>query len=368
MAVLQPLFQQNDTTDQQAVITRLLIRDLLGDTYGIVQEGAFEVIQRRAGANNSVDVKAGSVVIPGTESTTQGYYFVTNDGIVNVPLPSPSHDTLTRLDTIIVKIRDSAYPTYPENNDCVIEWITGTPGSTSPPDLDALGYENYFRLANILVPPSFSNDIITSGNITDLRTSLSITPRGGAATVLGGPITCTSTTRPLSPRKGQTIWESDTKYIVVNEGTASSPSWVPYADSGSGVIWQNYTPSFPLTGSRNKRYGRYFRLGNAIVGEAGFIIGSGGNLVGNMYCTLPVPMTSSVGTDVAYFGAGRGFNATGLLEGQYWSCAAEITRASPNKMVNFGTGGTGPWGTTIPFNWSDVPYGDNMYMLFVYEV
>jgi hypothetical protein len=261
-------------------------------------------------------------------------------------------------------VRDSAFATYPNNDDAIIEWVTGTPASIPvAPDIDALGYENYFKLANITVPPSFSNDIITSSNITDLRISL-----GRSSNIIGAPITCTSTSRPANPRTGQVIWESDTKYISVNEGTSTAPVWVPYADPGTGVTWSNYTPAFPLSGSKNKRHGRYFRLGNAVIGEAGFTIGPGGNVVGNMYCTLPVPMTTSVPSYLAYFGAGRAFNVTGIFEGTYWSCAAEITRASPNRLINFATGGTAAWGPTIPFNWSDIPFGDSMYMLFMYEV
>jgi hypothetical protein len=138
-------------------------------------------------------------------------------------------------------------------------------------------------------------------------------------------------------------------------------------DSGTGNTWANYTPSFPLTGTKNKKYGRYFRIGNAVLGVTGFVIGKGGNLLGSVSVTVPVPMTTAVAPNVAYMGAGRAFDSFGGLAGVFWSCAAELTRANPNALIRFGTGGTGWWSSTIPFNWDDDP-SDQMRMMFVYEV
>jgi hypothetical protein len=331
-----------------------------------MQEAAFEVIQRQQGPNNSVDVRAGGLIIPGTDSATQGYYYAVNDIVQNVPLATASHNLYPRIDSIIAKVRDEETSADPDDieNDAILEWVVGVAAPTPVRvDLDASGYKNYYRLADIRIAPSDSLDIITSSAITDTRTS----PPQGRATIVGGVIVCTSTTRPSSPRNGQFIYEIDTKYLRVNEGTAAAPVWKSYMDAGSGVKWTNYTPSFPLSGSKNKKYGRYFRLGNIVAGIAGFTIGKGGNLIGAVHATLPVPMTTAVNSQVAYLGAGRAFDSFGFLAGAFWSCAAEITRANPNKLVRFGTGGFGWWSTTIPFNWDDDP-SDQLRMMFAYEV
>lgn len=357
MVVLQPLFEQNDTTDQQANLMRLLVRDLTNSTYGAIQEKAFQVVPRSVGPNNSVDVKSGSFIVPGTESASQGYYFVALENTMNVPMTLKSDSTFSRIDTIAVVVKDSAYPKYPFDDTATIEWVYGIPASIPvAPDLNALGYKNYYSLANIRVPPSPVDTIVVS-NITDLRIT--------RASLVGTPIVCTSVTRPANPRNGQVIFELDTKYISVNEGTSISPSWKAYASSGTGNRWYNYTPIFPISGRHNKVYGRYLVIGNTVIGECGFSLGSDGNLAGRISCTLPIPMTSSIDADTKYLGLGRSYDTTAPFVGTFYSGTAEISRADPNKMVNFSAWPQPVWDAYSPFNWSA---GDQMRMLFGYEV
>jgi hypothetical protein len=217
MTVKQPLFQQNDTTDQAADIGRLLVRDVVNERGGIVQEAAFEVRQRAAGANNSVDIQAGGLIVPGTEGTAQGYYYCVNDGVLNVPMSTAAHGSLARIDSLVLEVRDGFYSGT--NNDARVVYQAGT-ASSSPvaPDLTALGYKNYWRLANITVPAN--DNTITTGDISDQRA-----PSGARATAVGGTITCTSTTRPTLPRPGQQIFEIDTNRHLLNEATAAAPLW-----------------------------------------------------------------------------------------------------------------------------------------------
>lgn len=362
MVVKQPLFEQNDTTDQSADVFRFWLKDMVNERPGIMQETAFEVIQRGAGANNSVDVRAGGIIVPGTESGVQGYYYAANDAVVNVPMSTAAHATLPRIDTVLVRIRDSFYTTA--SNDAEIVYQAGTAASSPvPPNLDSLGYENYWRLADISVPAN-DNTIITS-DITDQRTSTSITPAQGRAVGLGGVIPCTSTTRPSLPRKGQFIWESNTRRILINEGTAVSPSWIPYASADSGIgPWTAYTPTLTnvTLGTGGTRYGRYFRYSTLVVGVAGFKLGTGGDVTGGISVSLPVNATSGAGAEVRYIGAGRGFDSSGPV---YWASTAEIHPPfSVNTLVNFATAGQIAWGTSTPFNWT---INDVFQCLFVYE-
>jgi hypothetical protein len=362
MTVRQPLFQQNDTADQTAEVFRLWLKDLVNERPGIMQETAFQVTQRGAGANNSVDVQVGGILIPGTQSGTQGYYYASNDAVLNVPMSTAAHATLPRIDTVLVEVRDSFYSGV--NNDARVVYQAGTAASSPvAPNLDSLGYENYWRLANINVPAN-DNTIIT-GDITDLRTSTTVVPAQGRATGLGGIITCTSTTRPASPRHGQIIWESNTKRIVVNEGTASSVNWVAYASSASGIgPWTDYTPTISSAslGTGGVKYGRYFKYSTLVAGVAGFRLGTGGDVTNTIQVSLPVPCTSAVASDLRYIGAGKAFDASGPV---YWASTAHIHPVfSTNLITDFATAGQAAWSAASPFNWTS---NDIFQCLFVYE-
>lgn len=363
MAIRQPLFQQNDTTEQSADVFRMWLRDLVADRPGIMQETAFSVIQRGAGANNSVDVQAGGIIIPGSESGTQGAYYVNNDATLNVPMSVGAHGSLPRIDTVLVDVRDSFYSGV--NNDARIVYQAGTAASTpSPPDLAALGYKNFWRLGNINVPAN-DNTIITS-DITDLRTSTTVTPAQGRACGIGGVINCTSTARPSLPRQGQMIWESDTRRILINEGTAIAPTWTAYASYASGLgPWTVYTPTFlsVTLGTGGTKYGRYFVYGKLVLGVAGFKLGTSGAVTGQITVSIPVNATTAGGSNMRYVCGGRGVDAsTGFIH----SATGEIAPTSFNNLAfNFATQGQSPWGSGVPFPWA---INDSFNCFLLYEI
>lgn len=357
MAIIQPLFQQNDTTDQSANVMRLFLRDLLGSSYGVINETSMQAVERAAGANNSVDISVGGVVVPGSENGLQGYYYVYNDAVVNLPMSTGAHGSLPRIDSVLVEVRDSFYSGV--SNDARLVYQAGTAaGSPVAPNLVSLGYKNFYEIARITVPAA--DNTIQTADITDRRL---VAPQGRAV-ALGGITTCTTATRPTLPRLGQFIWLSDTKRVEVNEGTPSSPNWVVYAVPGSGS-WTNYTPSFGgLSGGSNTVYGRFFRLGSLVVGICGFTIGSGGDVTGTLTASLPASFpvqTVGPAATAAYIGFGRAYDVGAPTV--YWSGSAEIVPSGGN-MANFATAGTAGWNATIPFNWV---VGDAMKMLFVYE-
>ena len=354
MVVKNPLWMQNDTTDQTADIVRLLVRDLVNDRHGIIQETAFQVVQRGAGANNSVDVSVGGIIIPGTQSGTQGSYYVVNDAVVNVPMSTAAHATLPRIDSVIVSVRDSFYAGI--NNDALLVYVAGT--AAASPVAPTITDPNFYRLANISVPAN--DNTITTADITDQRT---VSPQGRAVAV-SGTIPCTSTTRPSNPRKGQPIWESDTRQFKINEGTSASPNWVVYAVPGSGA-WTNYTPTLGgVTGGSNTVYGRYFNMGSLVVGVCGFTLGSGGGVTGSITLTVPSakPATTLGGANVTHIAVGRAFDSSANV---YFSATGSLTPSfSTTILFNFATGATTGWNATIPFTWAS---GDRMNVLFAYE-
>lgn len=354
MVVRNPLWQQNDTTDQSADIVRLLLRDLFNDRHGIIQETALQAVQRGAGANNSVDVLAGGIIIPGTSASTQGHYYVINDATVNVPMSTAAHATLPRIDTVYARVRDSFYSGV--NNDAAVIYLAGT--AAASPVAPTITDPNTYRLANINVPAN--DNTITTADITDMRT---VSPQGRAV-VAGGIIPCTSTTRPSNPRKGQAIWESDTRQIRINEGTSASPVWTIYAVPGSGA-WTNYTTTVGgITGGSNTLYGRYFNMGSLVVGVCGFTLGTGGNVTSSITLTVPSakPATTLGGANVGHIAVARAFDSSANV---FFSATGSLAPAfSTTVMFNFATGATAGWGGTIPFNWDP---GDTMSVLFAYE-
>lgn len=213
MTLGQPLFMENDTTDQHAIVLRQFIRDVCGDRPGVMGSGDLAVTQN-GGGNLSVNVAAGSVVWDGTEASNQGFYYAFNDGTVNLPLTTPDPAN-PRNDIVIVKARDAFYSGA--DNDGQLMIVAGTAaGSPVDPDLDALGHENYFRLARLRV--GAGDTAITSGEIDDLRQR---------TFSLGAVIICTSGTRP-------TLTASDEGVMIYETDTNERLSW-------DGAVWRYIT-------------------------------------------------------------------------------------------------------------------------------
>src|SRR5688500_13417181 len=106
MAVQQPLFQENDTTDQHAIQLRTWIRDMYNNFGGVMKPSDLRTTQRGAGANMSVDVSSGAALVPGTVVTHQGFYYVFNDATVNLTIAA-SDPSNPRHDLIVARVRDS---------------------------------------------------------------------------------------------------------------------------------------------------------------------------------------------------------------------------------------------------------------------
>lgn len=133
MTLIAPLWQQNNSYSAEA--DRALVTTLLQP--GVAQSGDLAVTERAAGANLSVDVAPGTVVVEGTEAGRQGYYVCVSTSTVNVPLDAAPPSGQSRLDVIVAQVRDGAYSG--SLNDWTITKVTGTPTTGTPlwPDLPA---------------------------------------------------------------------------------------------------------------------------------------------------------------------------------------------------------------------------------------
>lgn len=194
---------------------------------GVARAGDFAVTQRGAGANMSVDVATGGAMVGGTESATQGEYYVHSTATINVAITA-ADATNPRKDIVGIRVRDSEYSGA--SNDAVVTVITGTPAaSPAEPALPA----NFLSLALVDVPAA--DTAITNSQITDRRRRIS---------ALGGLVVCTSSTRPATGLwEGQQIYETDTDKTLLYNGSV----WVHQTPLGGHVATSQTTTSTSYT-------------------------------------------------------------------------------------------------------------------------
>jgi hypothetical protein len=135
---------------------------------GVVGANDFKVVQRGAGANQSVDVGTGFAWVQIDTGTRNGMGHVTNDATANVTVTA-SNATNPRVDQIILRWNDSSIPTG-SGNVPTLEVLTGTAtaGATLDNRTGAVALPNdCLRLADILVPAT-STSVVTA-NIRDRR-------------------------------------------------------------------------------------------------------------------------------------------------------------------------------------------------------
>jgi hypothetical protein len=110
-------------------------RDLIDAVFrigGVIGQGDLAVAQRGAGANMSVDVAAGLVVVPGTDIAGQGKYMGRLKNTVNVPIAAAPGAGLTRIDLIHAHIADATVIGGALNCLSVETPVVGTAVSSNP--------------------------------------------------------------------------------------------------------------------------------------------------------------------------------------------------------------------------------------------
>jgi len=112
--------------------------------------------------NMSVNVAAGTALVLGTRTATQGMYSVVNDASANLAIAA-SNPTLPRVDIVVLTVRDSDY-VGDATKDAILQVITGT--AASSPVAPAVPASSLL-LATISVGANVSN--IVTANITDNR-------------------------------------------------------------------------------------------------------------------------------------------------------------------------------------------------------
>lgn len=154
------MFHENAGAVYNAREYRRMWRDAHGDAGGVVRPTHLRVTQRGAGANMSVDVATGGVLVPGSASD-QGLWFVHNEGTVNVAIAA-ADPTNPRIDRVVVRVRDTEYGDAADAADIFV--VTGTPaGVPAAPATPARSYS----LGTVAVAALATS--ITNANITDTR-------------------------------------------------------------------------------------------------------------------------------------------------------------------------------------------------------
>lgn len=164
------------------------------------------VVTQTGSPSMGVLVDTGSAIVSGTESATQGGYFVVNDAQVTLSVTA-AHATLPRIDIVVINVRDAFYSGA--SNDVQLQVVAGTPASSPvAPTAPA----NSITLAQIAVGAAVTS--IVNADITDQRFYLA---------AAGGVINArTDATRPGSTviTEGQLVWTMDNNRLTVWDGSA----------------------------------------------------------------------------------------------------------------------------------------------------
>lgn len=174
---------------------RELVETLTGGLSGVVGGTNAVKVSQQTVATSTVKVAEGGAIIPATGAGLGGSFQVYNDADLTSPAITPTAAN-GRKDRLIIRVT-AGVP--------ALEIVEGV-ASGSPAEPSITG-DNYLELALITLPASTTN--ITDAMITDRR----------ARFAAGGPVICTSSTRPASPYEGQEIYETDTDREYIYTGT-----------------------------------------------------------------------------------------------------------------------------------------------------
>lgn len=170
MAVESPPLgiQATGATNPAEQFRRLVQTVLPVGTNGGIDNPGDLLVSAQGTPNNTVSVAVGGVIIPGSSTTSQGSYYGYNPSTYTPTALGAPDPTNPRHDLIVARVRDSNYSGV--NNDWDIIPVAGTPAATP---LDPTPPANSFILARVTIAASGGGLTITSGMLTDLRTSSS---------------------------------------------------------------------------------------------------------------------------------------------------------------------------------------------------
>lgn len=117
-----------------------------------IANGDLKVSQRGAGANMSVDVKAGWALLNTTRTAITFKVFSQSIGVTNLAVAN-NVSGANRIDAVIMRVSRSVTPNLLANNVVTLQLLTGTSATalTDGAITTAIGSDDFIRLANITV-------------------------------------------------------------------------------------------------------------------------------------------------------------------------------------------------------------------------
>ena len=177
------------------------------------------------------------------------------------------------------------------------------------------------------------------------------------------PGVVTSTTRPTTPYTGQIIYETDTGYLRVWDGSAWD-YFSPKQDTIPGA-WTTWTPTLtatttnPTLGSGSVQEGYYTVVNKLVVAHGYVAFGTSASAgSGDYRMSLPVTAARTAAANAGSVWLYDASTASG------WSATAQIqttTTAGFNKSTS---GATIVISNSNPFTWAD---NDQIRAMFIYE-
>jgi hypothetical protein len=298
----QPLWLQNST--YPAAVDRQLIA--AGLETGVLGLTELAVTQRAAGANLSVDVAAGRVVVPVTDAPNLGSALCVSTAVNNLTVAGAPGAGTSRIDLVIARVYDASI-IGGSINGWQLEVVTGTPAAS--PAVPATPASSIV-LARIAVASGQAS--VTTANITDTRVMPGI----------WRPYTPTWTSSgPAQPGIGNGAIVA--RYMVRGK-TCHFALRLTFGSTTAGGQGSEYL-SLPLPAANLITGGVMEAIGNMYVPPSGLVYPAYGQL-----------------SDATKFGVGVPISSTSTLR-NFWqmtdssnNVAAGIPNASPSYNVQPG--------------------------------
>jgi hypothetical protein len=178
------------------------------------------------------------------------------------------------------------------------------------------------------------------------------------------PGVCTSTTRPTNPYTGQIIYETDTGYLRVWDGSA----WDYFLPKQDGIpgSYTDYSSSQTFSGFTKGNatvFSKYTQVGKLVHFWGYVTLGSTSSMTGPLDVNLPVTSTGGVLTQNSPCSF---YNGTTL----YWGTTLHITTGAL-RLVLHNSSGTYASNTditsTLPFTWATSPTNNSFFWNHLYE-
>lgn len=142
---------------------RTLLTNLFSE--GILGATSFDVSERAAGANMTLDVTAGVAVLAGDDAVGQGNYLVEATATLGAFTIGTADASNPRIDRVGIQLNDPSEGGAAGRN-CTFVTVPGT--AAASPSAPALP-DSFFELAQVTVPAAATS--IVNANITDTRVS-----------------------------------------------------------------------------------------------------------------------------------------------------------------------------------------------------